>query len=322
MNILLTGATGFIGSAIADSLECDRYEITVLLRKRSKNLSDAVTQVVCDLEDLTDLPEGMFSKIDCVIYSAARAHVMLEKSRDPLDEYRKINRDTTLNLAKLASENGVKRFVYLSSIKVNGEKTFPGLPFKPDDCFSTNDPYGVSKHEAEEGLLKLAKHTKMEVVIIRPPLVYGPKVKANFANMIKWIKKEIPLPFGSINNKRSLIALDNLVNFILLCSDRSRSPKAANQIFLLSDGEDVSTTTLLRKVAKAYGVRLRLLSMPASFMRLLAKFFGKSDLADRLFGDLQVDSSKARDLLGWKPVVTMDEQLRKMAENDFKSYKK
>jgi len=321
MNVLLTGATGFIGSAIANTLVCGRHEITVILRRPSKNLDDTVTQVVCDLEDLTDLPECIFSKIDCVIHSSARAHVMAEKLRDPLDEYRKINRDATLNLAKLASENGVKRFVYLSSIKVNGELTQFGNLFKPDDKFSSVDAYGISKYEAELGLLKLAKNSGMEVVIIRPPLIYGPKVKGNFATMINWIIKGIPLPFGFINNKRSLIALDNLVDFIMLCADRARSPTAANQVFLVSDCQDVSTTTLLSKVGRAYGVRARLLPVPVSFMRFAAKLLGKGNMADRLFGDLQVDSSKARELLGWKPVVTLDEQLRKMAVFDKNSGK-
>ena len=321
MNVILTGATGFVGSAIADTLVSSRHEITALLRKRSKSLPSGITQVVCDLENLTDLSEDIFLNIDCVVHSAARAHVMAEKLRDPLDEYRKINRDGTLNLAKLASENGVKRFVYLSSIKVNGERTQFGNLFKPDDKFSSVDAYGISKYEAELGLLKLAKNSGMEVVIVRPPLAYGPRVKGNFATMINWIIKGIPLPFGSINNKRSLIALDNLVDFILLCADRARSPKAANQVFLVSDCQDVSTTTLLRKVGRAYGARVRLLPVPVSFMRFAAKLLGKGNMADRLFGGLQGGSSKARELLGWKPVVTLDEQLRKMAVFDKNSGK-
>ncbi len=313
MHVLLTGATGFVGSAITDSLVSGQNEITAILRKQSNNLSEVVTQFICDLEDLTDLAEETFSTVDCVIHSAARVHLMVKNSHDSLYEYRKINRDATLDLAKLASENGVKRFVYLSSIKVNGELTHLGKLFKPDDNFYSNDAYGTSKYEAELGLLKLAKDSGMEVVIIRPPLVYGPNVRANFANMIGWVKKGIPLPFGMIENKRSLIALDNLVNFVLLCSDRKRSPNAANQVFLISDGEDVSTTTLLKRVARAYGVKSHLFPVPVLVMRLFAKLLGRNEIADRLFGDLQVDSSKARELLGWKPVVTMDEQLRKMA---------
>ena len=321
MHILLTGATGFVGSAIADSLISEGHHLRALVRNKSNRFSDLAEQWVCDLEDLHYVSPEVFSTIDCVIHSAARAHVMYEDSLDVLHEYRRINRDATLNLAKLASNNDVKRFVYLSSVKVNGEQTLPGSYFKPDDSFFTNDPYGISKYEAEQGLLKLAEETGIAVVIIRSPLTYGPNVKANFASMISWLKKGIPLPFGSVDNKRSLIALDNLVDFILLCADRSRSPKAANQVFLVSDGEDVSTTTLLRKVARAYGAKARLFPVPVSFMRLTAKLLGKIDMADRLFGNLQVDSSKARELLDWKPMVTMDEQLCKMAALDKNSGK-
>lgn len=316
MHILLTGATGFVGAAVADHFYKGDNYVLALVRNYSKILSDVAAQHICNLIDLNDFPEELFCNIDCVIHSAARSPMMAENSLESLNEYRLINRDATLKLAKLASENGVKRFIYLSSIKVNGEKTFCGTPFKPEDRFVIDDPYGVSKLEAEEALIDLASKSKMEVVIIRPPLVYGPRVRGNFASMVSWVKKGVPLPFGSIKNVRSFIALDNLVDFILLCADRAISPKAANQVFLVSDGEDVSTSTLLRKVAKAYGVRSRLLPLPVSLMRLAARLLGKSDMADRLFGDLQVDSSKARDLLGWKPVVTMDEQLRKMAKFD------
>ena len=156
----------------------------------------------------------------------------------------------------------------------------------------------------------------MEVVVIRPPLVYGPNVKGNLASIISWIKKGVPLPLGAIENKRSLIALDNLVDFILLCVDINGSPRAANQVFLISDGEDVSTPILLRRIAKAYGVTSRLFPMPISLMRQVATLLARKNLSDRLFGNLQVDSTKARDLLGWQPVCTMDDQLKKMAEFD------
>jgi nucleoside-diphosphate-sugar epimerase len=230
---------------------------------------------------------------------------------NPLEEFRKVNTGATLQLAKQAAESGVKRFIFLSSIKVNGEMTSLGEPFKPDDNFVPVDPYGLSKYEAEQGLLALAKETDMEVVIIRPPLVYGPGVRANFASMMFWMKKGVPLPFGVIHNKRSLVALDNLVSFIIRCIDH---PKAANEIFLISDNEDVSTTQLLSKVAKAYGKKACLIPVPVSWMKFAARLIGKADVANRLFSSLQVDSAKARDLLGWKPVVTMDEQLKKIAD--------
>jgi nucleoside-diphosphate-sugar epimerase len=246
---------------------------------------------------------------------------MNDQVSDPLSEFRLVNRDATLVLARLAAEVGVKRFVFLSSIKVNGEMTMPGHSFKPDDIRVPDDPYGLSKYEAEQGLLALAKETHMEMVIIRPPLVYGVGVKANFASMMKWVGKAVPLPFGAIHNQRSLVALDNLVSFIILCADREKSPKAANQVFLISDGEDVSTTQLLHKVSQALNhhaplsKRAWLVPMPVTIMTFFAKILGKEDVANRLFGSLQVDSSKARDLLGWKPVVTMGEQLAKMVKD-------
>jgi len=317
MHYLLTGATGFIGSAIAEFIVKEGHQLTILTRRPYPNLhSKNINQIICDLEDYDSLSLEKFVSIDCVIHAAARAHIMSETSDNTLIEYRKSNRDATLNLAKFSLQNGIKRFIYLSSVKVNGEQTMPGYVFKSDDSFITNDPYGLSKYEAEIGILKLAAESRMDVIIIRPPLVYGPGVKANFASMVNWVRKGVPLPFGMVDNKRSLIAIDNLVDFIILCSDRAKSPKAANQIFLISDGEHISTTTLLRKVAKAYGARSLLLPIPVSLMRLVAKLLGKSDMANRLFGNLQVDSTKASELLGWKPVITMDEQLRKMAEYD------
>jgi len=258
----------------------------------------------------------VLGSVDVVVHAAARAHIMNDEVLDPLSEFRKMNCDATLRLARAAAELGVKRFVFISSVKVNGEMSGLNAPFRPDDDFIPVYPYGLSKHEAEQGLLQIAEETAMEVVIIRPPLVYGPGVRANFASMIKWVQKGVPLPFGAIQNKRSLVALDNLVDFIVLCADRNKSPKAANEVFLISDNEDVSTTQLLRKVASAFGKKSWLMPVPVSWMTFAAKFLGKEDVAVRLFSSLQVDSSKARDLLGWKPVVTMDEQLKKIAESD------
>jgi nucleoside-diphosphate-sugar epimerase len=261
------------------------------------------------------------SDIDVIIHTAGRAHIMNDSSSNPLEEFRRVNTTGTLDLARLAADSGVKRFVFLSSIKVNGEMTKPGHPFTPDDVHVPDDPYGLSKYEAEQGLLALAQETGMEVVIIRPPLVYGPGVKANFSSMMKWMGKPVPLPFGAIHNQRSLVALDNLVSFISLCADRKKSPQAANQVFLISDGQDVSTTQLLRKVGQAIslqspsGIKAWLVPVPVSVMTFFAKLLGKGDMANRLFGSLQVDSSKTRDLLGWEPVITMDEQLAKMAKD-------
>jgi nucleoside-diphosphate-sugar epimerase len=318
--VLLTGATGFVGRALVDSLIDAKSDVTALVREPSLLFSKEVKQVIAG--DLNEWPvenslfieviKQALEDINIVIHLAARVHVMADNSNDPLAEFRAVNCDATLVLAKIAADAGVKRFIFISSVKVNGEMTELNKPFKPEDQYVPTDPYGLSKYEAEQGLLALAKVTGMEVVIIRPPLVYGPGVSANFASMMKWINKKIPLPFGAIHNLRSLVALDNLVSFIVHCLAH---PKAANQIFIISDGEDVSTTTLLRKVAKAFGKSTCLLPVPVSLMNIAAKLIGKNNMANRLFGSLQVDSSKARDLLAWRPVTTMSEQLKKTADD-------
>jgi nucleoside-diphosphate-sugar epimerase len=322
--MLVTGATGFVGRALDPELLTNGCQIRALVRKVSTGLPVEVEQVVVDLGEIED--EGAikdaFAGVDVVVHAAARAHMMQDRSADPLAEFRKLNRDATLALARLAAEAGVKRVVFLSSIKVNGEETFPrrrSAVFKPDDVFIPTDPYGLSKYEAEQGLLALAKETGMEVVIIRPPLVYGPGVKANYASMVNWLRRGVPLQLGAINNKHSFVALDNLVSFIALCADPTQSPKSANQVFLISDGEDVSTMDLLRRVAEALCKEPYLLPVPVGLMNFAAKLIGKGEVANRLFGSLQVDSSKARDLLGWQPVITMDEQLNKTVATDLKN---
>jgi nucleoside-diphosphate-sugar epimerase len=328
MKVLITGATGFVGRVLVDSLIDANCDITALVRESSSILLEEVVQVAgCDLKELLLSRSSSQNKIkqilqgiDVVIHLAARVHVMEDNSADSLTEFRTINRYATLVLARLASESGVKRFVFLSSIGVNGNNN--QKPFTENDSPKPHDLYAISKYEAEQGLLALAKETDMEVVIIRPPLVYSSNAPGNFNSLVKWMGRPIPLPFGAIHNQRSLVALDNLVNFISLCVDRQKSPKAANQVFLISDGEDVSTTQLLRKVAKALnhhtpsGIKAWLVPVPVSIMTFFAKLLGKGAVANRLFGSLQVDSSKARDLLGWKPVVTMDEQLCKITENE------
>ena len=313
--ILVTGATGFIGLAVAQELLKQAFDVSAAVRKLSPFLPDAVKQI--EIGDISSLPENISTlhDMDVVIHIAARAHIMDETESNPLSEFRKVNTTATLNLARQAAEAGVKRFIFISSIKVNGEITESGIPFTAKSTHVPTNPYGLSKFEAEHGLMSLAQNTGMEVVIIRPPLVYGPGVKANFLNMIKWVDKAIPLPLGSVHNKRSLVALDNLVSFICHCINHS---KAGNEIFLISDGEDISTTQLLQKVAKALEKKIILLPIPVSLMRFTAKLIGKQAVASRLFDSLQVDSSKARNLLGWQPVINMDEQLNILA----KFYKK
>lgn len=250
--------------------------------------------------------------IDVVIHCAARVHVMLEQATDPLIEFRRINVEGTLNLARQAALGGVRRFIFLSSIKVCGEVTRSGWSFTADDPVSPSDPYGISKLEAEQGLLALAKESGMEVVIIRPVLVYGPGVKANFLSMMKWLNKRAPLPFGSIHNRRSLVALDNLVDLIVTCIDHTA---AANQVFLVSDGEDMSTTDLLRRLGDAMVKPARLIPVPAWLLKLGAMLIGKKAMAQRLCSSLQVDITKTRELLGWTPPVSVDEALRKTAKH-------
>ncbi|MCG9087441.1 NAD-dependent epimerase/dehydratase family protein [Laribacter hongkongensis] len=251
-----------------------------------------------------------------VVHLAARTHVMSDQEIDPLKAFRAHNVDLTLELATRAIDAGVRRFVFMSTVKVNGEETSSGCTFTPDDPPSPKDPYSISKYEAEQGLFEIAQRTGLEVVIIRSPLVYGSGVKGNFASLIDWAKIGLPLPLGAANNLRSMIALDNLLSFTALCADVDRSPNAKGQVFLISDGEDVSTTELLRRVAKAYGCRSRLFSVPVGLVRLIAQCTGKTSLVNRLFGSLVIDDSKARQMLGWHPPSTMDEQLRKMALYD------
>ncbi|MCF6207916.1 MAG: SDR family oxidoreductase [Ghiorsea sp.] len=309
--ILITGATGFVGGAIICELLKFDMPIIASVRNNSGLVPNEVNQIkISDISSSTNWVPAL-GGVDVVIHTAARVHVMDDSSADPLTEFRKVNVAGTLNLARQATESGVRRFVFISSIKVNGEATQPSKPFTPEDNITTQDPYGLSKWEAEQGLFEIAEQTGMQVVVIRPPLIYGEGVKANFAKMMQGVAKGLPLPLGAVHNKRSLVALENLVDFIIFCTQH---PKAANEVFLISGGEDVSTTELLQKVAKAMGKPSRLMPVPVALMTFVAKLVGKEDVANRLFGSLQVDSSKARELLGWKPVVTMDEQLKKIVE--------
>ena len=315
--VLVTGGTGFLGQALLHRLfATGRHSLIASTRRKQTNFPVGV-RVACvgELSSSTDWADCLH-EAGVVIHCAARAHVMRDEATDPLVAYRSVNVQGTLALAQQAIKAGVRRFVYISSIKVNGERTAPNTAFHADDIPAPKDAYGMSKREAEQGLMVLARETGMEVVIIRPPLVYGPGVKGNFASMVHWVRRGIPLPLGAVHNNRSLVALENLVDFIALCADLERSPRAANEVFLISDGEDISTTELLRKVAKAHHVAPRLLPIPVSWIQTVARLVGKHAAADRLLGSLVVDSSKARDLLGWAPVVSMDEQLKKMALHD------
>lgn len=313
MKVLITGATGFIGSILVSQLiEVGRFVVQLAVRNRENqphSQSFSISIPVGNVSPNTSWTDAI-SKVNVVVHLAARVHVIHDAAADPLTEFRRVNTDGTLNLARQAAAAGVHRFIFVSSVKVNGEETTPGLSFKEFDQPAPQDAYAISKYEAEKGLLRLAAETGMEVVIIRPPLVYGPGVKANFLSMMRWLARGVPLPLGAIHNRRSLVALDNLVDLIITCIDH---PAAANQVFLVSDGEELSTTELLQRTAAALGKSARLLPVPQGLLEAVLKMSGKGELARRLCGSLQVDNSKARGLLGWSPPVSVDAALEKTA---------
>lgn len=313
MRILLTGATGFVGRELLERMvsHIDLQPVAVVRNSAAALTKDVATFRVAGIEGDTDWQPAL-EAVDAVIHCAARVHVMHDSSSDPLAEFRKVNVDGTLNLARQAARAGVRRFIFISSIKVNGEGTGLGKPYFADCHPAPLDPYGVSKMEAEHGLRDLASETGMELVIIRPVLVYGPGVKANFRSMMNWLRMGVPLPLGAIHNKRSLVSLDNLVDLIVTCIDH---PAAANQTFLVSDGEDLSTTELLRRMSLALGKPARLLPVPAALLESAAAMLGKKNVAQRLCGSLQVDISKTRELLGWVPPVSVDQALRMTADH-------
>jgi len=316
MNILITGANGFVGSYLAKKLS-NLPAVKLTLAARVASTTQLVkTFKVNQIDSTTEWSEALVG-CQSVVHTAARAHVMKDEVADPLTEYRRVNVDGTLNLARQAAEAGVRRFIFISSIKVNGEQTLIGKPFTAEDIPAPEDAYGISKYEAEQGLLQIAADSGLEVVIIRPPLVYGPGVKGNFSSMMQVVKKGFPLPLGAINNMRSLVALDNLVDLIITCINH---PAAANQVFLAGDGEDLSTTELLRGVAKAAGVSSRLIPVPVSVLRFVASLLGKKEVSQRLLGSLQVDISKTRDLLGWTPPLSVEEGLRHCLVDNVERY--
>ena len=308
--IMVTGGSGFVGRTLLERLYQDGYGLIAPSRTPlAQALAGVVNPLVAGLAADVDWSASLEGAA-VVIHSAARVHVMNDTADDPLVEFRKANVDGTLSLARQAAAAGVQRFIFISSIKVNGEGTELGYPYRADDTPAPQDPYGVSKMEAEQGLRALAAETGMEVVIIRPVLVYGPGVKANFRSMMSWLRKGIPLPLGATGNKRSLVAVDNLVDLIATCIDH---PAAANQTFLVSDGEDLSTTQLLQRMGSALGRPARLLPVPASLLQAGAAMLGRRAIAQRLCGSLQVDICKTRERLAWAPPVSVDDALRKTA---------
>lgn len=313
MRVLLTGASGFVGNAVMSRIcSAEGFELLVPLRSLEKSLpKGAKSYLFKNLSDPSAWPRDE-GPVDTVIHCASRVHVMNEVAADPLAEFRKVNVEATLAFARRAADAGTKRFIFISSVKVNGEGTVPGRPYRSDDIPAPSDAYGISKQEAEAQLRQLGLDTGMEIVIIRPVLVYGPGVKANFLNMMNWLQRGVPLPFGAIHNKRSLVAIDNLVDLIFVCCTH---PKAANQTFMVSDGQDVSTTDLLRKMGKALHRPARLLPVPSSMLSFTANALGKRSLSQRLCGSLQVDISQTRQQLDWNPPVTLEEALSATAKD-------
>ena len=311
--ILVTGSTGFVGKALCKRMVSNGWHVRGTVRSAEQadmsNLPAGVDVVpIKSIGANTDWSDAL-SGVDVVVHLAARVHVMNDTSSYPLSAFRQVNVAGTERLARMAAINRVKRFVYISSVKVNGEETL--IPYNEQNTAAPADPYGISKWEAEQVLHKVAEESGMEVVILRPPLVYGPGVKANFLSLFKIVDRGIPLPLAGINNHRSLIYLGNLVDAITVCINH---PNAAGQTYLVSDGRDVSTPELIRRVAAALGRHARLLPFPPSLMRFAGKLFGKSDAVERLVGSLTIDSSKIRRELGWKPPYTMAQGLKETVE--------
>lgn len=312
LKILVTGATGFVGAPLIRYLSAAQgHQVIGAVRLRSNVLGDAFSgaefKVVGDIHGSLDWVPFLVG-VDAVVHLANRAHVMHESDANPLALYRSVNTEGTLRLARQAAASGVKRFIFISSVKVNGESNLPGERFSPANENIPTDPYGLSKHEAERGLRELSFETGMEVVIIRPPLIYGPGVKANFLKMMKWVEKGIPLPLGSIANQRSLLGIDNLLDFIGVCLTH---PKAAGQTFLISDDHDVSTTELLKEIASAMHRPPRLLPIPQLVLEKGLILLGQGHIAERLCASLRLDITLAKTLLSWKPPYSFKDQLSK-----------
>jgi nucleoside-diphosphate-sugar epimerase len=301
MKICVTGATGFVGSALCKALAVSGHDLVKVVRKGK----EAGMVAVGDIGAATVWVEAV-AGCDVVVHLAARVHVMHETAADPAALFDAVNTVGTRKLVQAAAAAGVKRFVFVSTVKVNGERTASGHPFTETDAPAPQDAYARSKYQAEEDLKQLAAQKGMEWVIIRPPLVYGPGVKANFAALAKATGKGWPLPLGSIRNQRSMVALDNLVDFISCCTYH---PQAANQIFLISDGHDLSTPELVRQLALAAEATARLPCIPVALLKTAAALLGKKGVVERMSESLQVDISKARTLLKWVPPVTVEQGL-------------
>ncbi len=318
-SVLVTGATGFVGRHLVQRLLAHGHGVIASCRSStaSQDLTHPRLKTVCigDLANIDDWSGAELKGVDVVIHIAARVHVQDENFGTELERYREINTRATKILAEKAAKKGVKRFIFLSSIKVNGEET-RGAPFKANDQVCPQCPYGVSKAEAEQLLRSVAETTGLEIVIIRPPLVYGPGVKANFQHLIRWVRKGYPLPFGAVNNRRSFVSVFNLVDLILTCMSH---PSARNEVFLVSDGESISTGNLIRRMSESQARKIWLPRVSIWILKGAGLLTRKSAAIQRLCGDLEVDIEKTQKLLGWSPRFTMGETLRAIAVNSRES---
>lgn len=309
MTVLVTGSSGFIGNSIAKALLALHLDVVLPQRARvgGVGLQEPVgkAEIVGEINAFTDW-EKLVKGVETIVHCAAISEVGENSNSQHLQALWSVNVDGTLNLARQAASLGVKRFVFLSSIKVNGESTRLGMPFTHDGKLLPKDAYGLSKLEAERGLQNISRISGMEFVIIRPPMVYGPAVKGNFEILMKLVQSGIPLPLSSIRNKRSFIGIDNLVDLVISCISH---PKAANQIFLTSDDNDLSTAALLRGIAQAMEQPSRLFPCPPIFLLAAAKSIGKTALAEKLLGSLQINISETKRLLGWRPPFTVGDSL-------------
>lgn len=305
MKLLVTGATGFVGSHLLRALNTGEHAITCVTRQQPASIVQGNIAFVryADLNHANGW-QCALGQSDAVIHLAGRAHVMDEQAADPLAAFRAVNVEQTLALARQAMAHRVRRFIYISSVKVNGEHT-ADQPFRSTDMPAPQDPYGISKYEAECQLLALAKD-RMEVVIIRPPLIYGPGVKANFRQLINAVRRGIPLPFGAVNNLRSLVYVGNLVDLIMTCLQH---PHAANRVWMVSDNHDLSTPALIRMLGDVLEVPARLIDLPPGLLRSVASLAGKKAQAEKLLGSLQVDISPTQAVLGWTPPYSVRQGL-------------
>ncbi|MGA7595797.1 MAG: SDR family oxidoreductase [Gallionella sp.] len=310
MKMLVTGASGFVGRPLCAELLRRKHSVRAAIRTHGQISGAGETVTVGAIDGETDWSAAL-GGVDAVIHLAARVHVMKDNAADPLTEFLRVNLHGTSNLAQQAANAGVKRFIYVSSVKVNGEQTKVNRPFTESDQPDPQDPYAVSKFRAEQDLQRIARETGLELVIVRPPLVYGPGVKGNFFRLLAAIDRGIPLPLAGANNLRSLVYVGNLADALIACATH---PAAAGQTYLVSDGDDVSTAMLIDMIARSLGRNRRAFRFPPGLLRVAAVLLGRAEQMDRLFGTLRVNDEKLRSELGWTAPFTLEQGLLATSE--------